>query len=554
MPGIARYCFYLSLAVIGSHTLMAADPFVVKAELGASPSRSDIPCVVVRVDVPEHHVLYASRFSVEINGERTPGSMTPAPVGEPDPSGTGAIVDVYTGRVEAVYPLRSGIVEKPVSVAVHIQGCSERTCFLPRTATFTLPPLTESLVGSTHVVLPSGSTFSNSQNSTAEQAPSSDWLRGVRIRHQASGYMDRNAFLVFLQNAGDQSSAARPRQNKFQIREFVDNPAGFLAHYGIFWTLLLVLFGGLLLNLTPCVLPMIPINLAIIGAGAQAGSRLRGLILGTAYGAGIAVVYGGLGALVVLTGSFFGAIQSSPFFNAAVAILFFVFGLSLFDIIPIDLTRFQRGGGGTGNLWAAALAGGFSALLSGACVAPVVAAVLLLSGTLYHSVSHLAILLPFMLGVGMAIPWPLSGAGLAVLPKPGKWMVWIKHTFGVLILLMAVYYAWLAVQSFRPIHKLDDTRGNTIQAGDQVAWRHQLELAQSSHKPLMLDFQASWCKNCHVMDRTTFRDADVMRVLDDFIVVRVLTERPDEMPAKAMVQAFAVPGLPCYIVLDTGAH
>ena len=79
--------------------------------------------------------------------------------------------------------------------------------------------------------------------------------------------------------------------------------------------LLLVLVGGLALNLTPCVLPMIPINLAIIGAGAQAGSRSRGFLLGGAYGAAMAFVYGVLGLIVILTAGTFGTINASPWFN-----------------------------------------------------------------------------------------------------------------------------------------------------------------------------------------------------------------------------------------------
>src|SRR6185369_1750146 len=65
--------------------------------------------------------------------------------------------------------------------------------------------------------------------------------------------------------------------------------------------LLIVFLGGLALNLTPCVLPMIPINLAIIGAGSKAGSRGRGFLLGGVYGAAMAVVYGILGLVVILT-------------------------------------------------------------------------------------------------------------------------------------------------------------------------------------------------------------------------------------------------------------
>ena len=66
--------------------------------------------------------------------------------------------------------------------------------------------------------------------------------------------------------------------------------------------------------------------------------------------------------------------------------------------------------------------GAVSALLAGACVAPVVIAVLILSSELYLSGSITGLFFPFFLGLGMALPWPFAGAGLAFLPKPGKWM------------------------------------------------------------------------------------------------------------------------------------
>ena len=105
--------------------------------------------------------------------------------------------------------------------------------------------------------------------------------------------------------------------------------------------LLIVFLGGLALNLTPCVLPMIPINLAIIGAGAQAGSRGRGFLLGSAYGAAMALVYGVLGLIVILTAGTFGTINSSPWFNVGIAILFVVLGLAMFDVLLIDFSSFR---------------------------------------------------------------------------------------------------------------------------------------------------------------------------------------------------------------------
>ena len=81
------------------------------------------------------------------------------------------------------------------------------------------------------------------------------------------------------------------------------------------------------------------INLAIIGAGAQAGSRGRGLLLGATYGAAMAVVYGVLGVFVILTAGTFGTINSSPWFNLAIAVLFVVLALAMFDVIVIDFSR-----------------------------------------------------------------------------------------------------------------------------------------------------------------------------------------------------------------------
>jgi thiol:disulfide interchange protein len=82
--------------------------------------------------------------------------------------------------------------------------------------------------------------------------------------------------------------------------------------------------------------------------------------------------------------------------------------------------------------------GAVAALLAGACVAPVVIQVVLFSSNLYAKGNAVALALPFLLGVGMAIPWPIAGAGIAALPKPGAWMVRVKQVFGVVIMATAL--------------------------------------------------------------------------------------------------------------------
>ena len=80
-------------------------------------------------------------------------------------------------------------------------------------------------------------------------------------------------------------------------------------------------FGGMLLNLTPCVLPMVPVTLMVLGIGfGKRGTARHPLWTGIAYGGGIAVAYGALGVVSLAAGTAFGSLQSSPWFNAAVGV------------------------------------------------------------------------------------------------------------------------------------------------------------------------------------------------------------------------------------------
>jgi thioredoxin:protein disulfide reductase len=321
--------------------------------------------------------------------------------------------------------------------------------------------------------------------------------------------------------------------------------------------LLIVFLGGLALNLTPCVLPMIPINLAIIGAGTQAGSRGRGFLLGGTYGAAMAVVYGVLGVVVILTAGTFGTINASPWFNLGIAVLFIALSLAMFDVITIDFSGFSSnlrfGESGRGSFVLAFTMGGVAALLAGACVAPVVIQVVLFSSNLYAKGTASALALPFLLGVGMAIPWPIAGAGLAALPKPGAWMVRVKQVFGVVILATAAYYGYEAYGLFAD--RFVDPAAVTSSVDEQVkaGWHRSLaeglETAEREGKPVLIDMWATWCKNCLTMDKTTLADSRVTAALSGYVKIKFQAEDLDQQPAKAMMQRFDGVGLPHYAIL-----
>ena len=365
-------------------------------------------------------------------------------------------------------------------------------------------------------------------------------LANFEVLATTGGYLAKDDFLAFIHNA-EQGIKER----------------GLFEGRGPLAILLIVFLGGLALNLTPCVLPMIPINLAIIGAGAQAGSRSRGFLLGSAYGAAMALVYGVLGLIVILTAGTFGTINASPWFNLGIAVLFVVLGLAMFDLILIDFSkyssRFTVSDSSRGTFAVAFAMGAVAALLAGACVAPVVIQVVLFSSNLYATGTPLALALPFFLGIGMAVPWPIAGAGLASLPRPGAWMVRVKQVFGVMIIATALYYGYVAYGLFANRWVDPAAVTESVEAQLKEGWTPSLAAglatAARDQKPVLIDMWATWCKNCLTMDKTTLADADVKAALAGYVKIKFQAEAPDEPPAKEVMRRFDAVGLPTYVIL-----
>ncbi len=441
------------------------------------------------------------------------------------------------------------------------QACDETMCYLPATApldfSVTVVPGTQAIVPR-HAEIFAGLTFdavaggrpaadvgAPGPRPPAEEADALAQLAGFTVLGATGGYLDAGEFLDFV----DRAESGRAETGWFEGR----GPLAILA---------LVLIGGLALNLTPCVLPLIPINLAIIGAGTRAGSRGRGFALGSAYGLAMALVYGGLGLVVILTAGTFGTINASPWFNLAIAALFVVLGLAMFDIVTIDFSRFQSavnlgGPGGNGSFLVAFGLGGVAALLAGACVAPVVIQVIVFSSSLYGAGVTAALALPFLLGVGMALPWPVAGAGLSVIPRPGPWMVRVKQAFGVFILGTAVYYGALAYglfsQRWVDPAAVADSVAEMLEEGWHASLSQGLQAARLEQKPVLVDVWATWCKNCLTMDRTTLKDPAVLEALDGYVKIKFQAEDPSLSPASEVMARFEGIGLPTYAILRPGA-
>jgi len=502
---------------------LADNPFSVAVGLQTSPEKASV--VALNFTVPRGHYLYAE--PLHVSSEAGVLTLTSQPPTKPkaDPF-SGEDVDIYDHDFELRYAVAREAVF-PLAITVAYQGCSESLCFMPQTEIFRVS------ASGISIAVPSVSDVPSVVDTL---------LDGFRITGRDSGYKKPADFIAFL----DRVEAGKG---------IVENPLRrMLASQGIPVLVFAILLAGLALNLTPCVLPMIPVNIAIIGAGTRAGSRSRGFALGSVYGLGIALVYGGLGLVVVLTGAQFGTLNASPGFNLAIAVLFFGLALAMFGLFNIDFSRFQSGGpsrnGGRGPFITAFLFGGVAALLAGACVAPVLIWVLVLSTEIYQRGAVAGLLLPFLLGLGMALPWPFAGAGLSFLPKPGAWMERIKIGFGVVILAASLYYGHLGVRLLKPsLAKVPETAGEGA-----FAWLSSLDEAlvesRSTGKPVFVDVWATWCKSCKAMSRTTLQEPAVLDRLGAYVPLKFQAEAPKDPNTKRVLDALGVKGQPFYVVLQ----
>nr|WP_295084238.1 protein-disulfide reductase DsbD [uncultured Roseateles sp.] len=217
---------------------------------------------------------------------------------------------------------------------------------------------------------------------------------------------------------------------------------------GRFWTVVGVFFvAGLLLSLTPCVLPMLPILSSIIvgTAGPGKASRSRGLMLATSYSLGMALIYTALGVAAGLAGEGLAATLQKPWVLAAFAVALVLFSLSMFGAYELQLPSGLTGGLSqasqrlpAGRFLGVFVMGGVSALIVSPCVAaPLAGALLYLSQTRDVLLGGSAL---FALACGMSVPLLLLGASAgSLLPRAGAWMDGVKHFFGMLLLAVALW-------------------------------------------------------------------------------------------------------------------
>jgi thiol:disulfide interchange protein DsbD len=357
-----------------------------------------------------------------------------------------------------------------------------------------------------------------------------------------------------------------------------------LERRGFVVVLLLLFAGGLALNLTPCVYPVIPLTVSFFGGQAKGESR-RVFGLAALYVLGMATTYSALGVAAGLSGKLFGAALQSPWVLALTAAVLVALALSMFGLYDIRMptSLMQKAGARTGRAGAYAM-GLLVGVVAAPCVGPFVLGLLAFVAARQNAL--LGFLFFFVLSLGLGLPYLFLAAfsgSIARLPRAGEWMEGIKSVFGWVLLAMAAYFLrtamprpagdWIlpavlvigaAVLALRGAKLKPAARAAAAVvflaaaiffvprgASASPEWRPYDEAAVAgSGRPAVVDFSAAWCLPCRELDEKTFSDARVRRQLEKRALFKADMTRSASPEVVALSQKYSILGVPTIVFLD----
>jgi cytochrome c-type biogenesis protein len=205
--------------------------------------------------------------------------------------------------------------------------------------------------------------------------------------------------------------------------------------------------AGVLVSFTPCVYPVIPLTVAVIGGQGEI-SGARGFVLSLFFVLGLALTYTVLGMFAALTGKLFGTIQTSPLTLGVLGVLFIFMGLAMLEVFHISLERFMPSplaAAGRKDVIGSFLIGVTSGFILGPCTTPVLAVILGVVAAKQNLLFGGSLLFAFSLGMGSLLILVGTFTGLlANMPKSGAWMIGVKKISGVVMLAVGAYFLYSA--------------------------------------------------------------------------------------------------------------
>ncbi|MBC7370259.1 MAG: thioredoxin family protein [Bdellovibrionaceae bacterium] len=378
---------------------------------------------------------------------------------------------------------------------------------------------------------------------------------------------------------------------------------------GGFLVFVLAFLAGILTSFTPCIFPMIPITLAILGNDAEKRSRLQNFLNSCIYVLGIATTYSLIGLAAASSGALFGASLGNPYVLTVICIVFFAMSLSMYGLYEIQVPAFirQKFGGRVNTRsfhLTTYLTGMFAGIVASPCVGPVLVTILTYVATHQNKVLGFFLLFTYAVGMGLIfLVLGLSNQVTRLLPRSGPWMDGVKFILGSLMLGAFYYYldllvserwfdaalgaglltigsvfgafvaakkpteglrkglmlatmligvGYLAVGIFnlRPVieHRYISEEG--IAKSNQLEWQpyseELLKKAAQDKKPVIIDFWAEWCAACHELEQFTFTDPEVRELSKNFVLLKFdATKTSSEL--SLLKEKYKIQGLPTLI-------
>jgi len=368
--------------------------------------------------------------------------------------------------------------------------------------------------------------------------------------------------------------------------------------------IILVFLLGMLLSLTPCIYPMIPITVGILQAQ-KSNSFISNFLHSFAYTLGISLTFACFGLMASYTGPIYGKLLMNPFSVGLLVLLLGYLGLSMFGLYDIQLPRFLQSKKQTkrnGSIFSSFFFGTASGTIASPCVSP--GLILLLSIVASLGNILLGFILLFAFGLGLSTPLLLIGtfsSSLTLMPRAGLWMVEVKKLFGLMlfgvcfyylsnvmtttlllytatifIAAIGIYYFWIAhTNHARNIKKYQNILGFIFLATSVITFTYSLTeqfmnskindsnasfwhtdydealaYAKKEQKLLFLDFWAEYCSVCKAINKKITADSSIVIALNKFVPVSINGTQDNQEPYHTLKEQYHIVGFPTFLVVD----
>lgn len=478
-------------------------------------------------------------------------------------------IPVFDGKADfgILWKVPENAKDGPVHLkySLNFQACDDKVCYPPRTITDSIEIVISGI--------------------------------GADVVKSSSALFSTIDFAGKLEKIGE-SGESKSGQSKLTENERTSAPSAeedqvsdWMKEKGMFTTLLLIFLGGLALNLTPCIYPLIPITLSFFGAQAS-GSKTQSILMGVFYALGMAVTYSTLGVVAALTGGILGTALQNPLVIIVIALIMIALAASMFGLFEIRVPQSLAvmGNKNRSGYFGSLLMGLTVGFIAAPCIGPFVLSLLVYVGKLGDAFT--GFILFFVLALGLGLPFiflAASSSSISKLPRSGEWMIGVKVIFGLILIGMALFTLQPLIPEniFSVIFPLFiilsgvyllliDKKGQTskgyalvknvlaivaVIAGtwllkpekghEEVKWTmlNSIEAIDksviASAKPVIIDFYADWCAQCKELDKYTYTDPGVVELTRSYNNIKIDLTQENE----AITSRFDIKGLPVVVFM-----